>query len=258
MKAKVEMDKNMRLNYGNWVPSKFIYAPAALAVGFLLLAGLHWAYLIVAFICLVVAVYFAVARFRFSPLGGNIQDQIQDLILANLEWPGSGKVLDVGCGNGPLSIKIAGQYPLAEVKGVDFWGKNWDYSKSVCDQNAGMAGVAERVSFQHASASALPFEDASFDLVVSNLVFHEVQDARDKRQVVREALRVLKPGGVFVLQDLFLLQTYYGKPDELVDTVRGWGVHKVEFVRTCDEIFIPKFLKLPFMVGTIAILKGVL
>jgi hypothetical protein len=41
------------------------------------------------------------------------------------------------------------------------------------------------------------------------------------------------------------------------DTLRGWGVSQVEFIRTCDAAFIPGFVKLPFMVGTLAILRGI-
>ena len=55
------------------------------------------------------------------------------------------------------------------------------------------------MTFQKASASKLPFADESFDVVVSNLTFHEVKDVKDKREVVREALRVVKKGGIFVL-----------------------------------------------------------
>jgi ubiquinone/menaquinone biosynthesis C-methylase UbiE len=43
------------------------------------------------------------------------------------------------------------------------------------------------VNFQKASASALRFEDESFDAAVSNLVFHKVGDAKDKRDVIKEA-----------------------------------------------------------------------
>jgi ubiquinone/menaquinone biosynthesis C-methylase UbiE len=124
------------------------------------------------------------------------------------------------------------------------------------NQNARLSGVSNQVSFQHGTASALPFDDNSFDLVVSNLTFHEVRDESDKRQCIREALRVLKPSGKFVLQDLFLLKSYFGTSEELVKLVHNWGVSEVEFIRTCDQPFIPKWIKLPFMVGTLAILRG--
>jgi ubiquinone/menaquinone biosynthesis C-methylase UbiE len=102
------------------------------------------------------------------------------------------------------------------VIGVDYWGKQWAYAQGRCEKNAHREGVASRVGFQKASASALPFEEGRFDLVVSNLTFHEVEDTPDKRDVVHEALRVVKPGGQFVFQDLFLWKRIYGTPEELL------------------------------------------
>lgn len=126
----------------------------------------------------------------------------------------------------------------------------------MCQRNAKIEGVAQKVSFQKASASDLPFEDECFDVAVSNLVFHEVRDTKDKREVIREALRVVKKGGRFGFQDLFLMKRVYGKTDDLLATARSWGITKIEFVKTADSAFIPKALKLPFMVGTIGILHG--
>jgi ubiquinone/menaquinone biosynthesis C-methylase UbiE len=173
-----------------------------------------------------------------------------------LDWNGKGEALDIGCGNAPLTIKLAHKYSGAQITGIDYWGKKWDYSKSVCERNAKIEGVAQRVIFQKASASALPFGDECFDVAVSNLVFHEVSDTKDKREVIREALRVVKKGGRFAFQDLFLLKRVYGEIDDLLSTVRSWGISKVEFIKTCDSAFIPTALKLPFMVGTIGILYG--
>ncbi|MFC1863087.1 class I SAM-dependent methyltransferase [Thermodesulfobacteriota bacterium] len=73
-----------------------------------------------------------------------------------------------------------------------------------------MDGVAERVTFVRAYASYLPFDDEAFDVVVSNLVFHEVRDVKDKKLLIKEALRVVKKGGWFVFQDLFLWKQVYG------------------------------------------------
>jgi hypothetical protein len=57
-------------------------------------------------------------------------------------------------------------------------------------------------------------------------------------------------------QDLFLLKQVYGDIDELVVTVKSWGVTKVELTITRNEPFISWALKLPFMVGNIAVLAG--
>ncbi|MCE1252107.1 MAG: class I SAM-dependent methyltransferase [Anaerolineae bacterium] len=252
------MNTKKVFKFGNWVPVKMIVAPMLLGIICLMLGVVtNGLFFIPAMLFMAVAVYFATAWHLFSPGGLNIQSRVQDLVVSHISWKGSGKALDIGCGNGPLTIKLALRFPEAEITGVDFWGKNWDYSMLTCLENARLAGVDGRVTFKKASASALPFEDNHFDLVVSNLVFHEVQDVTDKRQSIREALRVLKPGGVFVLQDLFLLKPYYGTSEELVNVIYQWGMKKVNFTRTCDESFIPNLVKLPFMLGTLAIVHGV-
>lgn len=102
----------------------------------------------------------------------------------------------------------------------------------------------------------MPFDDEYFDAVVSNLVFHEVKDTADKREVIREALRVVKKGGKFAFQDLFLMKRIYGDTKDLIKTIRSWGVTKVKFVETRGSTFIPRSLKLPFMLGTIGIITG--
>jgi ubiquinone/menaquinone biosynthesis C-methylase UbiE len=112
------------------------------------------------------------------------------------------------------------------------------------------------VTFQKASASSLPFPDEQFDAVVSNLVFHEVKDTSDKLGLIKEALRVLKKGGKFALQDLFYLERMFGKPEVLLRTIRSWGIRDVELIETSNSSFIPTALKLPFMVGTLGLIKG--
>ncbi len=85
---------------------------------------------------------------------------------------------------------------------------------------------------------------------------HEVHDVKDKREVIREALRVIKTGGHFAFQDLFLVKGLYGEVDDLLKTVEGWGIAEVAFVDTSASDFIPAALKLPFMVGKISIIYG--
>jgi SAM-dependent methyltransferase len=243
-------------DYGNWVSARLVYMPGLLCLLFAALSFVLPALIIVALLFFLGFAYFAYARALFSQNGGDVQARIQDLILDYLDWDGNGKVLDIGCGNAPLAIKIAVQYPHAEVTGVDYWGPAWEYAKGVCERNAAVEGVAGRVTFQQSSASALSFGDETFDVAVSNLVFHEVRDAPDKRQVVKEALRVVRKGGRFAFQDLFLWKQVYGDIDAFLDTVKSWGIEQVEFVDTSQSAFIPLALKLPFMVGTIGILYG--
>jgi ubiquinone/menaquinone biosynthesis C-methylase UbiE len=91
-----------------------------------------------------------------------------------------------------LTIKAARRFPEATVFRIDYWGDDWSYSKQQCENNARLEGVSERVVFDKQSASTLDFPDGDFDLVVSCLTFHEVNDAPDKLKAVREAMRVLR------------------------------------------------------------------
>lgn len=258
--SRMEKEMNGRMaekpEYGNWVPKRLIYIPGVVGVVFLGLVLLFPILVIPATLSFFVSVYFAYARYLFSPQGGKVEDQVRKLVLGHLDWGGEGQALDIGCGNGALTVNLAQKYPRARVFGIDYWGGKWEYSKNICERNARIEGVNERVTFQKASASVLPFSEEHFDAVVSNLVFHEVRDVADKRELIREALRVVRKGGKFVFQDLFLLKRIYGNTDDLIGTIRSWGIRKVEFVQTREAPFIPMSLKLPFMLGRIGIISG--
>jgi SAM-dependent methyltransferase len=245
-----------RPEYGNWVSTKFIYGPAIVSIALIALSLFLPVFGVLAVIPLLCFLYFVYARYQFASGGGNIQDKVEHLALDSLVWDGQGRAVDIGCGNGPLTIMMAKKYPAAHITGVDYWGKSWEYSKGVCESNAQIESVGGQVSFERASAAALPFEDGLFDAAVSNLTFHEVSDAKDKRLLIKEALRVVKKGGSFAFQDLFLWTSIYGDSEDLLRTIRSWGVESIELINTSSSPFIPGGLRLPFMVGTIAILRG--
>ena len=244
------------VNYGNWVSTRIILFPMILALLSAALAFLSIFLLIPAAIFLLVAGYFAYARFLFSPKGANVQERIHSLILDRLDWNGEGKVLDIGCGSAALTIQIAKKFPDALVVGTDSWGGNWQYSQKLCQANALKEHVDGHVTFQKASACRLPFSNEHFDAVVSNLVFHEVKDTPDKIGLVKEALRILKKGGKFALQDLFYIDRLFGRPEDLVTTIRNWGIKKIDLIDTKNSSFIPVALKLPFIVGTLGLIIG--
>lgn len=243
--------------YGNWVPKRVIYASALVAL-VLSISTAWFIYLVIPAVLMLLAVaYLTYVRYQFSPSGGDIQNSVRDLVITSLDWDGNGRALDIGCGNGALTIMLAKKYSSARVIGIDLWGKVWEYSREVCESNARIEGVDGQVEFQKGNAVSLPFDEGHFDAVVSNLVFHDAGGSRDKREVIREALRVVRKGGSFSFQDEFLVSNMYGNPDDLVKTIRGWGIEKIELIRTCDMDFIPRSLKMPMFLGTMAIIAGV-
>ena len=178
------------------------------------------------------------------------------MLIANLVCDGGGTILDIGCGSGALAISVAKRYEKAQITGIDYWGKKWEYSQTLCEKNAELENVPNRILFKKGSAADLPFDDGSFDVVLSNLVFHEVGGVKDKTDVIKEALRVLKKGGKFVFQDLFLWTQVYGKPEVLLRTIESWGIKEVKMIKTNEMSFIPGILKLLFMLGTMGMIVG--
>jgi len=243
-------------NYGNWVSRKFIIIPLVLCLVMCTMVLVNILFSIPAIIFFVISFYFAYTRYLFSKKGKDIQTKIRNLVISNLVWNGEGNVLDIGCGSGALAISLAKRYEKAQITGIDDWGKQWEYSQALCEKNAEFENVPNRIEFKKASAADLPFDDERFDVVLSNLVFHEVGGVKDKTDLIREALRVLKKDGKFVFQDLFLWSRLYGRPEELLDTLRNWGIKDVKMINTSQMPFIPSSLKLPFMLGTISMIVG--
>jgi SAM-dependent methyltransferase len=203
-----------------------------------------------------ILLYFLYARYQFSPNGGDVQVKISRPVLDFVDSNASGLFLDIGCGNGRLTVELAKKCSTAQIKAIDYWEGVWGYLKEDCEALARQENVADRITFTKASASSLPFKDSEFDLVISNMVFHEVADKKDKREVIKEALRPLKKGGHFVFQDQFNTKRIYGTRDELLGYIKHLGVEEVNFEDTRDVPFIPGLLRNPIFVGDIGLIHG--
>ena len=200
-------------------------------------------------------IYLMYLYYQFSANNKNLQYKVWNLVIQNLHWNGRGKALDIGTGAGPLAIELAKKFSQSLVWGIDNWGKLWNYSKQICEENARIEGIADQVVFQKASASNMPFKDGEFDAIVSNFVYHEVRDIKDKKKLISESFRVLKKGGAFSLQDTFQNQKKFGAVEDLIKQIKGWGIQKVNFIETADEIPMPKFLK--FELKTMGLIYGI-
>ena len=253
---------NTKPDYGNWIRQKRVYTFIGIGLVLVLLAIIP-VHPIITLVLLLAGVmflglgsYLAYISRQFSERGGGFQRKLWNVVLDHLDWDGNGQALDIGTGNGPLAVALAKRYPEARVTGIDYWGSDWEYSQGVCEQNAAVEGVAERTEFRKASAASLPFEDGQFDAVVSHFVFHEVADAADKRDVVKEALRVLRKGGSFSFQDMFLDKALYGETDDLLQTIRSWGVQDVQFQDVHELFTVPALLNTKRALGNCSILFG--
>jgi ubiquinone/menaquinone biosynthesis C-methylase UbiE len=209
------------------------------------------------FIIILVSFLFPLyAYVMFSQKGGSFQEKVYNLIIQSLGAKVKGRILDIGSGNGVLAVKLAQQHCEAEVVGIDYWGKDWKYSKDVCEKNVWVANVESRVHFQKGDAATLEFANDTFDGAISNLTFHEVGSVTNKRALVREALRVVKPNGMFAFVDYFYEEKYYGKAAEFEDYLRGLKLSQFEHKSLRDMIAIPILLRHPKILGRVGIIYG--
>lgn len=257
-----ERNMEAQLDYGNWIRKKNLFILGSFTLGTGVLAFIpvgtffHIVLVILFFIALISFLFPLYAYVMFSQNGGRFQEKVYNLIIQSLGTAVKGKILDIGSGNGVLVIKIAQKHENAEVTGIDYWGKDWEYSKSVCEKNAQKVKVESRVHFQKGDAAALDFASNTFDAATSNLTFHEVKSAADKRTVLQEALRVIKPGGVFAFVDYFHDAKYYGKTLEFEKYLGDMKLAQLEYKPLRDMITLPTFLKHPKILGKVGIIYG--
>jgi SAM-dependent methyltransferase len=122
---------------------------------------------------------------------GNIDIYLFDQLLKG-RYDNCKKVLDVGCGNGRnLIYFLRNGY---EVFGVD---PNPHAVETVKELSAALAPDNSLENFMVCTAENLPYNDATFDLVISSAVLHFATDAQHFDTMLQRMFRVLKPGGYF-------------------------------------------------------------
>jgi arsenite methyltransferase len=141
-------------------------------------------------------------------------------LLLSLNLRGDERVLDLGCGRGAVLLTVAKLLPRGRTVGIDLW-KTSDQSGNaleVARRNAELEAVADRVDLRTGDVRALPFEDESFDVVLSSLAIHNIPDTEGRAKAIDEAVRVLRRGGRVVIVDIGATREYETRLQE-----RGMG-----------------------------------
>lgn len=105
------------------------------------------------------------------------------------------RLLEIGCGTGNLALLVARLHPGVEVTGLD------PDRRALARARRKAARRGTPVRWDRGFAQELPYPDATFDRVLSSLMLHHLE-ADDKVAALREARRVLRPGGTLHVVDL--------------------------------------------------------
>ena len=139
----------------------------------------------------------------------------------------AGKLLEVPVGTGILTMPIYKELPNADITCLDYS----DDMMGIARQRAEIAEITN-VTFQQGDVGALPYEDETFDIVLSMNGFHAFPD---KEAAYRETFRVLKKGGTFcgcsyiqgeckrtdwVIDHVYVPKGFFTPPFETEDSLR--------------------------------------
>ena len=250
----------MKADYKNWVPNGMIYGFGATAAGLVAVAGVVKSKPISALLgagalgCGAFTAWCVYANKQFSYDGKRkLSKQIVEGTAKYVTLPEGGVGLDVGCGSGALTIACAKRNPQGSMVGIDRWGPEYaSFSKKLCEKNAQAEGV-NNVSFQKGDACKLAFADETFDAVTSNYVYHNIT-GKNKQELLRETLRVLKKGGTFAIHDM-MEPVRYGDMETFVQELKAEGYEDVRLIKTSDGMFMtPGEAKLMMLAGSTLLL----
>ena len=130
------------------------------------------------------------------------------------------RVLDLGCGTGEITRRLAQRYPQATLLGIDILDANLDRARAMEDAGG-------RIRYAQGDAFALRCGDAEFDLVACR---HMSQAVPDFPQVLAEITRVLKPGGWLHLLSEDYGMLHFPATDPAFDPDRFWNGNAIAFL----------------------------
>jgi SAM-dependent methyltransferase len=154
------------------------------------------------------------------------KERHRDRMLDLVPFIGDETVLDIGTGAGLLAIGAAKRVPSGHVIACDIWVTK-DLSGNGIERtrrNAEIEGVSERVDIRTEDARKLALDDASVDVALSALCFHNIPDEAGRHAALSEMFRVLRPGGRAVIADL-------AGTDQYADWLTSAGCTHVEITK---------------------------
>jgi SAM-dependent methyltransferase len=193
-----------RGSYGIDAPyaAAFIAFVVVVELALAILSGVPRRFLPFLFVSAIAAYYF------YGTLRGKFL--VWALLLDKLNLRGDERILDLGCGRGAVLLLAAQHLTTGKAVGIDLW-RRVDQSGNSAEatrRNAVAEGVADRVELHTGDMTALPFDDNSFDVIVSSVAIHNIFGSAGKEKAIDEAVRVLRPGGKLLIADVRATRHY--------------------------------------------------
>lgn len=146
--------------------------------------------------------------------------RMNEVMAETADIKSSDKVLDAGCGIGGSSIFLAGRIG-SNVTGISLSERQISKAKEIAKQK----GVDSKANFEVMNYCATNFPDKSFDVIWG---CESICYADDKYQFIKEAYRLLKPGGRLVVADGFVTDFKNNDHPTIRNWIDGWQVNYLE------------------------------
>ena len=129
--------------------------------------------------------------------------KMRDYIISKINWRGDERVLDIGSGLGLLLNEVAKHLTAGKAIGIDIWSEKDLSNNSLANawRNAELEGMKNKIEILTEDARKLNFADNSFDVIVSMLCIHNIEEAGGIEAACFEIARVLKTNGTAIIAD---------------------------------------------------------
>lgn len=202
MMVSTDMHASLDFGYPWWLSYGHLALAASAGAVFLLGFLRKWSKWLL--LALGVFALWAASVFLMVRFGVNI-DSVAALPTENFLRAGTGQVLDLGAGTGRSTIMLLTARPKVTAVALDLFGTSFDQHfghthspEEILEGNLRVAGVEQRARIVKGDMRKLPFENASFDGIITCYAIDHL--GRDGiKESLAESYRVLKPGGEFLM-----------------------------------------------------------